>query len=123
VSKRLLVSKSKGLHDNLAMNCNGNLLTGYRLAGIKAAGSLHRLLFGTWETASLMCQGLCRNSDCQYWKTVHQMIYGSDCNSISLQMGEAMRSLGRSHSSDEIPVMGMERRASVILLKYFETTV
>jgi hypothetical protein len=28
-------------------NCNGKLLTGYRLTGIKAAGALHRLLFGT----------------------------------------------------------------------------
>jgi hypothetical protein len=28
-------------------NCNGHLFTGYRTAGIKAAGALHRLLFGT----------------------------------------------------------------------------
>lgn len=30
-----------------ATNCNGKLLTGYRLTGIKATGTLHRLLFGT----------------------------------------------------------------------------
>jgi hypothetical protein len=37
-------------------------------------------------------------------------------------MGDATRSVGRSHSSDEISVMGMERRASVIQSQYFETT-
>lgn len=32
-------------------NCNGHLRSGYRATGIKAAGSLHRLLFETWEAA------------------------------------------------------------------------
>jgi hypothetical protein len=36
---------------------------------------------------------------------------------------DATGSVGRSHSSDEVSVMGMERRASVIWLYYFETTV
>ena len=30
-----------------ATDCNGKLFTGYRLTGIKATGTLHRLLFGT----------------------------------------------------------------------------
>ena len=47
-------------------------------------------------------------------ETVQQKFYSSYCNSISLQAGEATRSVGRSHSSDEVPVMGMERRTSVI---------
>jgi hypothetical protein len=44
------------------------------------------------------------------------------CNSIPTKLGEATRSVGRSHSSDEIFVMKMERRASVIQSQYFETT-
>jgi hypothetical protein len=55
-------------------------------------------------------------------ETVQQKFYSSYCNSISLQTGEATRSVGRSHSGEEIPVMGMERRASVIQSQYFETT-
>jgi hypothetical protein len=38
-------------------------------------------------------------------------------------MREATRSVGRSHSSDEVSVMEMERRASVIQSKYFRTTI
>jgi RNA-directed DNA polymerase len=38
-------------------------------------------------------------------------------------MGDVTRSVGRSHSSDEVSVMGMERRASVIQSNYFETTL
>jgi hypothetical protein len=55
--------------------------------------------------------------------TVQQKFYSSYCNSISLQTGEATRSVGRSHSSEEVPVMGMERRASVIQSQYFRTTI
>jgi len=34
----------------MRINCNRyKLFTGYRLAGIKAAGALHRVLYGTWE--------------------------------------------------------------------------
>ena len=39
---------------------------------------------------------------------------GQHCIIISLQREDALRSVGRSRSSDEVPVMGMERRASVI---------
>jgi hypothetical protein len=38
-------------------------------------------------------------------------------------IGNAIRSVGRSHSNDEVPVMGMERRTSVIQSKYFKTTI
>lgn len=51
------------------------------------------------------------------------MIYSSYCNSIPTQSGEAARSVGRNHISEEVPVMGMERRVSVIQSGYFETTV
>jgi hypothetical protein len=68
-----------------------------------------------------MSRKLCKNSD-TYRKTVHQKIYSSYCNSIPTKLGEATRSVGRSHSSNEVPVMGMERRASVIQSQYFETT-
>jgi len=34
----------------MRIDCNGyKLFRGYRLTGIKAAGSLHRVLYGTWE--------------------------------------------------------------------------
>jgi retron-type reverse transcriptase len=68
-----------------------------------------------------MCQKLCRKffleSDCstnvlQYY-----------CNSILTQSGDATGSVGRSHSSDEVFVMKMERRTSVIQSNYFETTL
>ena len=36
-------------------NCSGYLFTGYRTTGIKVAGSLHRLLYETWEAYRLMC--------------------------------------------------------------------
>jgi len=49
--------------------------------------------------------------------------YSSNCNSISSQMRNATRSVGRSHSSNEVFVMKMERRASVIQSNYFETTL
>ena len=39
----------------------GVLITGYRADGIKAAATLHRLIYGTWEAILLMCQKLCRN--------------------------------------------------------------
>jgi RNA-directed DNA polymerase len=39
------------------------------------------------------------------------------------KQGEATGSSGRNHSSAEVPVMGMERRVSVVQLKYFETTL
>ena len=38
-------------------------------------------------------------------------------------MGDATGSVGRSHSSDEVSVMEMERRASVIQSQYFKTTL
>lgn len=56
------------------------------------------------------------------YETIQQRFYSSYCNSISPKVGEATGSLGRSHSSDEVPVMGMERGASVIRSDYFETT-
>jgi len=56
-------------------------------------------------------------------ETVQQKFYSSYCNSIPLQTGDATRSVGRSHSSEEVPVMGMERRASVIQSQYFRTTI
>jgi len=37
-------------------------------------------------------------------------------------VGDAKESVGRSRSSGEVPVMGMERRASVIQSNYFKTT-
>jgi hypothetical protein len=36
---------------------------------------------------------------------------------------DAKGSVGRSHSSDEVSVMEMERRASVIQSNYFKTTL
>jgi hypothetical protein len=101
-------------------NCNGHLITGYRAGGIKAAGTLHRLIYGTWDAILLMCQKLCRKFF--FLATVQQKFYSSYCNSIPIKSEEATRSVGRSHSSDEIFVMKMERRASVIQSQYFETT-
>jgi len=94
------------------ISCNGYLITGYRAGGIKAAATFHRLVYGTWEACLLMCQKLCRNPP--KVETVQQMFYSSYCNSIPTKLGEATRSVGRSHSSDEIFVMKVERRASVI---------
>ena len=37
-------------------------------------------------------------------------------------MGDRVRSVGRGHSSEEAPVMGVERRASVIQSNHFGTT-
>jgi hypothetical protein len=42
-------------------------------------------------------------------------------NSIPLEAGDAKRSVGRSHSSKEASVMGVERRASVIQSQYLKT--
>lgn len=39
-----------------------------------------------------------------------------------LKPEDAKESVGRSHSSDEVAVMAMERRASVIQSNYFKTT-
>ena len=50
------------------------------------------------------------------------MFYSSNCNSIPIKSEDAKESVGRSHSSNEVSVMGMERRASVIQSKYFKTT-
>ena len=100
----------------------GVLITGYRAGGIKAAATLYRLACGTWEASLLMSQKLCGNSDVKHRETVQQMFYSSYCNSIPTKLGEATRSVGRSHSSVEIFVMKMERRASVIQSQYFETT-
>jgi hypothetical protein len=47
----------------------------------------------------------------RYRRTVSQMTYGSYCNSIPVRPGDATVSVGRSHSSDEVSVMDMERRA------------
>ena len=102
-------------------DCNGQLFTGYRPTGIKTTGTLHRLLSGTREAYLLMCQKLCRKFFLE--ATVHQMIYSSYCNSILSQTGKTARSVGRSHSSDEVFVMRTERRASVIQSKYFITTI
>ena len=38
---------------------------------------------------------------------------------IPVKLGDVTGSVGRSHSSDEVSVMGMERRASVIWSYYF----
>ena len=68
-----------------------------------------------------MCIKLCRNSD----KSI------GDCSTNVLQfilqlnlmqVRDAKGSVGRSRSSDEVSVMGMERRASVIQSDYFKTT-
>jgi hypothetical protein len=56
-------------------------------------------------------------------ETVQQKLNSSYCNSIQFQTGDATRSVGRSHSSDDVPVIGMERRASVIQSQYFITTI
>jgi hypothetical protein len=45
--------------------------------------------------------------------------YSSYRNSILSKIGKATRSVGRSHISDEVFVMKMERRASVIQSKLF----
>jgi len=56
----------------------------------------------------------------QLWRTVRQKTYSSYCNSILSQTGEASAAAdGRSHRSDEVAVMAMERRASVIRLELF----
>ncbi|MBX2947296.1 MAG: hypothetical protein KF725_15815 [Cyclobacteriaceae bacterium] len=52
-------------------------------------------------------------------RTVGQQDNSSDGNSILIQSGEATKSLGRSHISEEVFVMKMERRASVIQLEVF----
>ena len=49
VSKGLLVVKNIGFRTSDVTNCSGKLHTGYRTTGIKAAGTLYRLMYGTWE--------------------------------------------------------------------------
>ena len=55
----------------------------------------------------------------QYWRTVRQKTYSSYCNSISIKSGNTTGSVGQSHSSDEVSVMEMERRALVIQSELF----
>jgi len=45
---------------------------------------------------------------------------GYYCYLIPVKPGDVSESVGRSHSSDEVSVMGMERRASVIWSYYFK---
>ncbi|MEJ7678380.1 MAG: hypothetical protein WKG06_11075 [Segetibacter sp.] len=47
-------------------------------------------------------------------RTIRQKTYSSYCNSILPQARDAINSVGQSHSSDEVSVMEMERRALVI---------
>jgi hypothetical protein len=47
-------------------------------------------------------------------QTIGQKTYSSYCNSILPQAGDAINSVGQSHSSVEVSVMEMERRALVI---------
>jgi hypothetical protein len=94
----------------MQINCNGyKLFTGYRLTGIKAAGALHRVLYGTWESFPVDVPRALQESK----ETVQQKFYSSHCNSIPMKSGDATGSCVRSHSSDEVFVMKMERRASV----------
>ena len=58
-----------------------------------------------------------------HWRTVSQLTYSSYCNSIPVRPEDATASVGRGHSSAEVSVMDMERRASVIWSYYFKTTV
>jgi hypothetical protein len=51
------------------------------------------------------------------------MFYGLNSNSMLLKAANATGSVGRSHSSEEVFVMKMERRASVIQPAYIETTL
>lgn len=101
------------------MNCNGyKLFTGYRLTGIKAAGALHGVLYGTWDSFLVDALKALQESK----ETVQQKLYSSYCNSIPMKSGDATGSCVRSHSSDEVFVMKMERRASVYQSYYFKTT-
>lgn len=54
---------------------------------------------------------------------MQQKLNSSNCNSIPPKAGEATGSVGRNHSSEEVSVMEMERRVSVIWSKYFITTI
>ena len=49
-------------------------------------------------------------------ETIRQKTYGSYCNSIPAKPGDAINSVGQSHSSYEVSVMEMERRALLIRL-------
>jgi hypothetical protein len=104
-----------------ATNCNGNLFTGYRSAGIKATGALLKAFIRNVRGCLVDVRKLCRNYNGSC-KTVDQRKYGSYCNSILPKAGEATESVGRSHSSEEVFVMKMERRTSVIQSQYFRTT-
>ena len=66
-------------------------------------------------------QKLCRNSD-SYYRTVLQKYYSSYCNSIAAKPGDVTGSVGQSHSSEEVSVMGMERRALIIQSNYFNNS-
>ena len=63
----------------------------------------------------------CSNESFLNWNTNFvKANVGYYCYLIPVKPVDVSESVGRSHSSDEVSVMGMERRASVILSYYFK---
>jgi len=73
----------------MRIDCSGyKLFTGYRLTGIKAAGALHRVLYGTWENFLVDVPDGRRenqNADTDVINIIEVMIATQSCKSIEMQ--------------------------------------
>jgi hypothetical protein len=77
--------------------CKGNLITVYTASGIKLTGRQYGVLYGTREVAIVLLTAK---------RGTEPAEEGSGRTGIVRDSGG-----GLSRSSDEVPVMGMERRA------------
>ena len=86
----------------MRINCNRyKLFTGYRLAGIKAAGALHRVLYGTWENCPVDAPMSSREKSGKPWYRYNEYYKGHDRYLIMQKHRDAAGSFVRSHSSVE----------------------
>lgn len=110
-SKQYLVSKSKHILRWLRLTLVDIWLLAKGWPARKVAGTLHRLLYGTWETACWCVNNTLPESRKGKRETPKQELEGSDGSSIPIKSGEATSGVGLSHSSEEVLVMRIERRA------------
>ncbi|MVT45218.1 hypothetical protein GO495_31820 [Chitinophaga oryziterrae] len=93
--------KTAGVLVTSGRSAAGDLLTGCVVSGVEVARLLHRLCYGTGETV-LSCQGKGTRTQSEAEST-----NGRYCGRLW-------------HSSDEVPVMGMERRPQLIGQDHFD---
>lgn len=93
--------KTAGVLVTSGISAAGGLLTGCMVSGVEVARLLHRLCYGTGETV-LSCQGKGTRTQSEAEST-----NGQCCGRLW-------------HSSDEVPVMGMERRPQLIGQDHFD---